>query len=106
MLNSNSPGYSATRRITPASSYRGEDDDAMPYMTYEIRVTKITIPLIGNQTHELLYLAKPTSAPDPGACIAAFNPTLTLPLPPSIKLEAQATVEALAEAAVEAAARR
>jgi hypothetical protein len=71
----------------------------MPYVIYEIRVTKITIPVMGNQTHELLYLAKPTSAPDPGACIAAFNPMLTLPLPPPIKLDAHATVEATVTAA-------
>ena len=76
----------------------------MPQIMYEIRVVKITRPLIGMQTQETLYLARPTTEPDPGPVIAAFNPTLVLPLPPPpppILLEAQATVEANASAAPE-----
>lgn len=69
----------------------------MPYVLYEIRVSKVTRPLIGNVTTETIYLAKPATAPDPGPVIAAFNPTLVLPLPPPpppIVLESQAAIGA------------
>lgn len=61
---------------------------------YEVRVTKVTRPLVGNPTQETLYLAKPETVPDPGALIAALNPTLVLPLPPPIVLEGQTAIEA------------
>lgn len=63
-------------------------------MLFEIRVVKITRPVVGVPTQETLYLARPATAPDPGALIAVCNPTLVLPLPPPpppILLEGQAT---------------
>jgi hypothetical protein len=51
---------------------------------FEIRVVKITRSVVGTQTQETLYLAKPATMPDPGPMIASFNPTLVLPLPPPI----------------------
>ena len=72
----------------------------MPYVLYEIRVSKITRPLVGNMTTEPVYMAKPETAPDPGPVIAACNPTLALPLPPPppppIILEGQTAIEAAA----------
>jgi hypothetical protein len=47
---------------------------------FEIRVVKITRPVVGTQTHDTVYLAKPATMPDPGPIIASFNPTLILPL--------------------------
>jgi hypothetical protein len=71
----------------------------MAEVKYEIRVVKVTRPVVGQMTQEIIYLAKPTTAPDPGALIAASNPTLVLPLPPPITLEGQATAAEISAAA-------
>ena len=71
----------------------------MPEIRYEIRVVKILQPLVGTMSQELLYLARTSTEPDPGAVIASLNPTLVLPLPPPIKLEAEVAAVAVSVAA-------
>jgi hypothetical protein len=72
----------------------------MPSVMFEIRVTKITVPLSGPLTQETLYLAKPVTAPDPGAVIASCNPALVLPRPPPIVLDGQIALEISGTAAM------